>query len=179
MTRSSRAFLIVFGLTALLLSVAVAAVAVSVHRCGILRVDVHDWEGDGQHIRLRMPGVVVPIAVQLVPDAAFGEVPGEVLEHIELMEVACDALARQPDFLMIEVHDAREHVTIAKQGDDLVIEVESPDEDVHIMLPLSLVKSMTARLARLPACKARSIDRCRDGAGAVFGHGSHAIVVES
>lgn len=161
MSRGSRTFLIVFGLAVLLLSATIAAVAVSVQRCGMLSVDVRDFSHGGQRVAFKLPGAIVPIAVQFVPDKVFGEIPREVHEHISMLRVACDELAKQPDFVMVEVHDGNEHVFIAKRGRDLVIDVESHDEEVHITVPLSLMKSVVGRLARLESCDLGRGDICR------------------
>ena len=115
----------------------------------------------GQSVNIKVPGAIIPIAVQFVPDKAFGEIPCEVFDHIPMLRAACDELAKQPDFVMVEVYDGDEHVTVAKRGRDLVVDVIADGEEVHVTVPLSLMKSVVGRLARLEKCCFERESVCR------------------
>lgn len=56
--------------------------------------------------------------------------------------MAAQELAKCPDTVLVEVKDGREHVRVEKRGGRLLVDVDSPREEVHISLPLRTVVSV-------------------------------------
>lgn len=149
MSVSSRPFLMIFGAAVLLLAATVTVLGVAVHRYGMLEIEIQPgYSGAGDHISIRLPGVIVPLAMFFVPDAPLREARREIEKWAPLARDAFRELSSCPDFVMVEVQERDEHVTIAKRGRALVIEVQSEDESVHIVVPLTTVNCVLNRISR-------------------------------
>ena len=57
------------------------------------------------------------------------------------------ALEQCPDGVFVEVIDPGEHVVIAKSGGAIVIDVNDPDETVHVAVPLGVAESANHEIA--------------------------------
>ena len=149
MSASSRPFLIIFGATVLLLAATVTVLGVAVHRYGMLEIEIQPGcSGASDHVSIRLPGVIVPLALFFVPGEPLREARREIEKWGPLARDAFQELSRCPDFVMVEVQERDEHVTIAKRGRALVIDVKSADENVHIVVPLATVDCVLKRIGR-------------------------------
>jgi hypothetical protein len=66
----------------------------------------------------------------------------EFAEHREAAALLARELARTPDGRFVEVEGGREHVTIDKKEDILVIEVHEDDNDVLVRVPISALQEL-------------------------------------
>jgi hypothetical protein len=55
-------------------------------------------------------------------------------------------LKRYPDSEFVEVDDSKQHVRVRTVGGRLQIDVEAPDEKVHVLCPLSTIEDVTLQL---------------------------------
>jgi hypothetical protein len=112
---------------------------------GIAIVDVTNHRS-GKRIFLPAPMVLANIGVSLIPDHALRDVQRELGPHRQLAEVAIDELRSCPDGPFVEVDGKEQHVLVEKRGDNIVVSVESPNEDVFIKVPLRGAKKLIAQL---------------------------------
>ena len=128
-----------------LFGVSVLAGAGVVYQYGAVTVYVEEKKPGGDRVRLWIPGVLAPVALKLVPDEEL-RLPPEARQWMPALRAASEELARVEDFTLVDVQDGREHVRIEKRGGALVIDVVSPDETVHVSLPLRVVVSVAQEL---------------------------------
>lgn len=96
-------------------------------------------QAEGPRIIVPVPLFLARTALAFAPDEATHiEIP-ELAEYSDIAEEIIEELIDAPDGVLVEVHDGREHVLIVKTGDELEIDVESGDEDVHVRMPLTVV----------------------------------------
>lgn len=146
-----RALWIAVGVACVLAAGSAAAAGVTVaavRRVEIVRVAVTDRGSDPVSFDVALPGALfeagLAVAPQVMPADARLEVRDQLGEWGEWGPVAAALaadLARQPDFTLVEVDDRGEHVEVLKRGRHLVVKVRSPETDVDVQVPLSLVES--------------------------------------
>jgi hypothetical protein len=127
---------------AAVLAVPVALLA-TVASLGVVVVDVREGGPDGHRIMVPVPLVFAQAALAAAPVVAEEElkVPEEAVEHIGIAREILEALAEAPDGILVEVVERDEHVVVRKEGDILVVRVQSDKEDVSVNVPLHLAMS--------------------------------------
>ena len=128
---------------------AAALAAVYVINQGAVRVSVDEQKPGGTHLHLLLPAALVPAGMKLVPNEKLREATVQARRWLPTIEAASRELAQLPDSDLVEVRDAREHVRIAKRGALLVIDVESPQETVHVSFPLRTAGEVARQLESL------------------------------
>jgi hypothetical protein len=115
----------------------------------MFQIDVHATGPDGCDITgLRIPGVLVTSAMHFVPDDALCDASEELQRWGPIAREVCEALARSPDFVLVQVESNDEQVNISKRGHELVVEVETDCESVHVVVPLRAMNSILKRMER-------------------------------
>jgi len=133
------------------LGTAALAGAYVVHE-GAVRVAVDEQALNGSretHMHLLVPAVLVPVGLECVPDSKLREAAERVRPWLPAIHAAARELGRLPDAELVEVHDAQEHVRIAKRGALVLLDVESPRETVHISFPVKTLDQVARRLESL------------------------------
>jgi hypothetical protein len=143
MAPRGKTFLTVFASASLALGLLLAIAAITVYQYGILRIQVRSG---GDNIHVICPGFIVPAAMRFVPDRAFSRVSKELDRMPPEIRSCLRELEKAPDCVLVEVKSARENVKIAKRRHMLVIDVNSPDETVHLSLPLKALDSVIGRV---------------------------------
>lgn len=144
---SSRPFLLVFGILVLVLVCVGVAFAYSIHRAGMIEVDVHATGPGGCDIRgIKMPGALAPLAISFVPDEELAAAREDIDEWGPLAREVCRSIGRCPDFVLAEVHSDREFVRVAKEGRRLVVIVEGDEEEIRVVVPLGAVEAVLDRI---------------------------------
>lgn len=131
----------------LLLLVFAGSAAASTYRAGLVRIHVTEKKPGGENFHLVVPGIVVTNALRLVPDEQLRDALRDARPWMPMAAIAARELERHPDATFIEVSSAREHVRIATRSGVLTIHVDSPDETVHLAVPLATLADLTAELA--------------------------------
>jgi hypothetical protein len=115
---------------------------------GAITVQVNERGDDGRQVNLFLPAAAVPLAMRMVPAHHFGQIPPEAQQALPAVCAAARLLARQPDFVLVEVESPREHVRIEKKGSRLVVHVTERDEEVYVAVPLRTIASVLQQLER-------------------------------
>ncbi len=132
--------------TAIAVMGTVVAVGAAVYEAGAIDVKVQEKSSNGTHIHLIAPAAIVPAALPFVPNKVFRKCGPEARLWIPAAKIAVEELQRYPDFSMVEVEDGNDHVVIKKQGNKIVIDVNSDEDIVHVSVPLHSLMSVMKRI---------------------------------
>lgn len=119
---------------------------VMTYQAGSVRVAVDENRPGGDHVHLLVPAVAIPTALAMVPEKTLRRHAQKIQPWLPVIKIASRELAKAPDGVLVEVIDADEHVRITKQGGALVVDVKSPDEKVHVQVPLRTIYSVAEKL---------------------------------
>jgi hypothetical protein len=113
---------------------------------GVIRIDVDEYRGGGSHVHLWMPAAAVPMAMHFVPREHLRNAAEHAREFMPLVHTLVKELKKFPEADFVEVTDDREHVQIRTHEGKLQIDVVSPDENVHLLVPLSTIDDVADQL---------------------------------
>lgn len=123
----------------------VLAGAYTLHE-GVIRVDVDEYHAGGSHVHLLVPAAMVPMAMHFVPQHQLQDASRQAREFLPLTHELIKELKQFPDAEFVEVKDIRDHVQIRTHGGKLQIDVDDPDENVHLLVPLSTLDDVAGQL---------------------------------
>lgn len=106
---------------------------------GAVTVEVENRKDPKESVWLFLPAAPAVLALKFVPDEHLRHLPPQALRALPAGEIAAWELERIPDTVLVEVEDNGEHVRIEKRGSNLVVDVDSPEESVHVSVPLSTI----------------------------------------
>ena len=115
-------------------------------REGVIRVDVDEFRSGGTHVHMWVPAAAVPMAMHLVPDKHWHHASEQAREAIPILHVVVKELKKFPDSDFVEVTDRDQHIRIRTHDGKLLIDVDAPDEKVHVLCPLSTIDEVTTQL---------------------------------
>ncbi len=106
---------------------------------GLVSVTVEEHRKDGTNLHLYIPAELVPLAAHFVPRKEFHGDMNKLREVMPMLRMMSTELVKLPDTLLVEVRDGDQHVRVAKSGNGLEVEEESPREHVHVYVPLRAI----------------------------------------
>jgi hypothetical protein len=115
-------------------------------REGVIRVDVDEFRSGGSHVHMWVPAVAVPMAMHLVPDKHWCHASEQAREAIPIVHAVVKELKKYPDANFVEVIDQDQHVRVRTRDGKLQIDVDAPDQKVHVLCPLSTIEDVTTQL---------------------------------
>jgi len=113
---------------------------------GVIRIDVDEYRGGGSHVHMWVPAAVVPMAMHFVPREHLRNAPVHAREFMPLVHALIKELKKFPEADFVEVNDNQEHVQIRTHEGKLRIDVDSPDENVHLLVPLCTIDDVADQL---------------------------------
>ena len=113
---------------------------------GFVSVRVNQRAREGSHIFFVVPGALAPLGMKFIPREHWIEVEKEVQPYLPGIRAAVEGLSEYPDTTFVEVIDPSNHVRVHKSGDSIVVDVDDPDETVHVSVPFRTVKSVVREL---------------------------------
>lgn len=158
--RFKSVLVVLAGGVALLVGTLVAA-GVLAAGTGLVRIYVLEKKPGGDHVNLMIPAALVPLGMKLLPAKERQRAAAQLEPWLPAIEAASRQLARVPDAVLVEVESRDERVSIRKLGGALVIDVDSPQESVHLSVPLKLFAAVASEFqAALPvAVSAAALER--------------------
>lgn len=123
----------------------VAAGAYTFHE-GVIRVDVDEFRAGGSRVHLWVPAALVPMSMHFVPKHHLCNAADHAREFLPVAHALFKELRNFPDAEFVEVKDGEQHVHIRTRGGKLQIDVDDPDEKVHLLVPLSTVDDVVGQL---------------------------------
>jgi hypothetical protein len=115
-------------------------------REGVIRVDVDEYRAGGSHVHLWVPAAAVPMAMHFVPSKHMRHVSEQAREALPVLHAIVKELKKYPDADFVEVVDRDQHVRVRTHGGKLQIDVDAPDQKVHVLCPLSAIEDVTSQL---------------------------------
>ena len=137
---------IVLGCLVILATVAVTTFAVNAYRAGMVVVRVQEAGPHGSDIAIRIPAILVPLALRVVPDEPLRQAAEAAARWAPAVRAMAKTLADTPDFLIVRVDSSCEAIDIRKQDCNLVVDISSLEEKVHVSLPLGILSAVMKRL---------------------------------
>src|SRR2546430_15946388 len=121
-------------------------------REGMIRVDVDEYRSGGSHVHMWVPAAAVSMAMHFVPSKYMRHASEQAREVLPVLHAIITELKKYPDADLVEVVDDDQHVWVRTYGGKLQIDVDAPDEKVHVLCPLSALEDVTSQLEeRSPA----------------------------
>ncbi|PYT88671.1 MAG: hypothetical protein DMG36_23775 [Acidobacteria bacterium] len=113
---------------------------------GLIRVDVDEYRAGGSHVHMWVPAAVVPMTMHFVPRHHLRDAAEHAREFLPVAHALFKELKEFPDAEFVEVKDDDQHVRIRTHDGKLQIDVEAPDQNVHVLVPLSTVDDVVGQL---------------------------------
>jgi hypothetical protein len=107
----------------------------------LVNVDTHGPDGVNLYIPVPM-GLVYPSLHFIPEEARVIEIPEEVSLNREAMLQMVDVIRDCPDGDFVRVETRTENVRIAKEGSDILVLVQTEEENVDIRIPLDFFDEM-------------------------------------
>lgn len=124
--------------------VPIFVLAGTVAATGTVMVEVHD-RAEGMHLWIPVPALLLDIALfaapLVMPEDALDEARAELAPYADGLEAFVEALEDMPSGVLVEVDSPTEHVRVSKDGGKLRIDVDSPDAEVHVSVPVRILGS--------------------------------------
>ncbi|MGA2429865.1 MAG: hypothetical protein ABSH13_15310 [Candidatus Acidiferrum sp.] len=113
---------------------------------GILRVDVD--QQDERHVHVWAPAAVVPIAMHVVPRRHLERAAEQVRPWLPTLRALTKELEKYPNAEFVDVREGNDeqHVRVRTEGGRLLIDVDEPDEHVHVACPLAMIRDVADEL---------------------------------
>jgi hypothetical protein len=115
-------------------------------REGVIRIDVDEYRSGGSHVHMWVPAAAVPMAMHLVPDKHWRHATDHARAAMPVLHAVAKELKKYPDAEFVQVDDGDQHVRIRTVGGRLQIDVDAPDQKVHVRCPLSTIEDVTIQL---------------------------------
>ena len=115
-------------------------------REGVIRIDVDEYRAGGSHVHMWVPAAAVPMALHFVPDKHMHHMSHDARQAVPILHAIVKELKKYPDTEFVEVDDHDQHVRIRTQRGRLQIDVDAPDQKVHVLCPLSTIEDVTIQL---------------------------------
>jgi hypothetical protein len=115
-------------------------------REGVIRIDVDEFRSGGSHVHMWVPAAAVPMAMHLVPDRHWRHASEQACEAMPILHAVIKELKKYPDRDFVEVIDHDQHVRVRTHDGKLQVDVDTPDEKVHVLCPLSTIEDVTTQL---------------------------------
>ena len=123
---------------------------------GLVRVSVDEHRPNGDHVHIMVPAALIPAAMHLAPRHSMQDAARQAGPWMPVVHQIVRELAKYPNAQLVEVQDENEHVVIRTESGTLRIDVDSPDETVHVACPLSTIEHISDQFAEAVPPAARN-----------------------
>ncbi|HEY2461762.1 MAG TPA: hypothetical protein VGI16_13200 [Candidatus Acidoferrum sp.] len=121
-------------------------------REGMLNVQVDEQNHGGSHVHVWVPAALAPMVLHFVPADKLRDGLREAGPWLPTLRAFTRELRKYPDANFVEVRDPNQTVHIRTSGGKILIDVHSPDENVHIDCPLATIEDIAGELqAKAPS----------------------------
>lgn len=107
---------------------------------GFVQVNVQQKGQQGRHIDIIAPAALGPIAAHCIPSRNLEDASRQIRPWLPLIDTTLDALRETNDIVLVEVTEPDQHVKVSKIGGSIVVDVNDPNETVHVSAPLRAVE---------------------------------------
>jgi hypothetical protein len=113
---------------------------------GAIHVRVIEKRPDGTHLSLLVPATLVPLGMHFAPQDRLAEAGRNLKPWAPTVNAAVEGLEDCADGTLVEVTSSDQHVSVMKSGGSLVVDVDDPQETVHVSVPLRVVRQALHQL---------------------------------
>ncbi|GAC1623358.1 MAG: hypothetical protein PVS2B2_24730 [Candidatus Acidiferrum sp.] len=113
---------------------------------GVIHVDVDEAKSEGTHLHLWVPATVVPVALLFAPKQHLRDAAERAKPFLPAIRILSKDLEKYPDADLIEVREENQHVQIHTEHGSVRIDVDSPDEVVHLRVPIKTLRHISGEL---------------------------------
>jgi len=114
---------------------------------GFIYVNVQEKQPGGSHVNVLVPAALVPATLHFVPRHHFADSSHDLRTALPIIDAAIPALGDCPDGVLVEVVEPGEHVLVTKRAGSIVVDINDPDETVHVSVPLRAAQSAIHQIA--------------------------------
>ncbi len=115
-------------------------------REGVIRIDVDEYHSGGSHVHMWVPAAAIPMVMHFVPEKCLHNATHQAREAMPILHALVKELKKYPDAEFVEIDDKSEHVRMRTHGGKLQIDVDAPDQKVHVLCPLSTIEDVASQL---------------------------------
>jgi hypothetical protein len=113
---------------------------------GVIRVDVDEYRDGGSHVHFWVPAAAVPMAMHFAPKRNMMRGAEHAREFLPVARAIVREMKKYPDAEFVEVMDGAQHVRVRTHDGKLQIDVDTPEENVHVLCPLATIEDVTRQL---------------------------------
>jgi hypothetical protein len=115
-------------------------------RDGVMRVD--EDHHNGRRVHVWVPAAIVPMALHLIPRRQLEHVAEQARPWLPTLRALTKELEKYPNAEFVDVREAdqNQHVRIGTRDGKLLIDVDAPDEHVHVACPLAMMRDVASEL---------------------------------
>jgi len=114
---------------------------------GLVHVRVYEKRAQGTHLSLIVPGVLAPAAIFCVPSRHLQQASEQIRPWMPAIRAAVDELKDERDMTFVEVVQEGQRVRVSKSGGSVIVDVDDPNETVHVSTPLRAIGSTLEELS--------------------------------
>lgn len=111
---------------------------------GVIRVE--EKGRGGEHVRVWVPAALVPLAMHAVPQERMEHVVERAGPWMPTLRALAHELEKYPDTDFVEVTGPDAHVKVAVHGGSLQVDVEAPEQNVHVLCPLVVIEDISRQV---------------------------------
>jgi hypothetical protein len=113
---------------------------------GVMRVDVDNQ--DVHHVHVWVPAAIIPMAMHVVPRHNLAQAARQVRPWLPTLRALTKELEKYPNAVFVEVSDGSQdqHVRVRTEAGKLLIDVDEPDQHVHVACPLAMMRDVAYEL---------------------------------
>src|SRR6266852_4284775 len=115
-------------------------------REGVIRIDVDKFRSGGSHVHMWVPAAAIPMAMHFVPSKHMRHASEQAREALPILHAFVKELKKYPDAEFVQIADNDQHVRMRTHQGTLQIDVDAPDQKVHVLCPLSAIEDITSQL---------------------------------
>jgi hypothetical protein len=114
---------------------------------GVVNVKVAEKQPNGFHFHVIAPALLAPIAVRVAPRSALAQAARQIQPNLPAIQAVLDGLSDSEDVVLVEVRGPDEHVEVQKVGGSIIVDVDDPNDTVHVSAPIRAIASTVNQLA--------------------------------
>lgn len=127
------------------------ALAATVMTTGLVTVSVQESGPEGTDLFVPIPAITLDLGLGIaslaIPPEERARMRAEVAPYASALREIARELEEIPDATLVEVVSDRESVRVTKRGGTFVIDVDSPDGEVHVALPAASLSKVVRFLS--------------------------------
>jgi hypothetical protein len=128
--------------------VLVCMIAFYAFQTGIAVINVHD-KVHGKHVFVPVPVGLMNLGLNMIPGEMLSQVSDNLGPHRKVVQSLADQLENIPDTDFVDVQGKDQHILVSKNGSNLVIDVQTPEETVYVSVPIRSTGNIVSKLASM------------------------------